>query len=88
MRKNILDKLDVLYERACMAIQSTISDPGYFDSEEQVDSKSKSGEQDEAISDSKEQVDAVSEAKAYREYSLNNESETMNVLGSRINSPN
>ena len=51
-----------------MAIQSTISDPGYFDSEEQVDAESKSEEQDDAISDSKEQVDAVSEARAYRDY--------------------
>ena len=30
---NILDRIDVSYERACMAIQSTIRDSAYFDSE-------------------------------------------------------
>ena len=40
--RNTLDILDVSYERACMATQSTIRDPAYFDSEEQVDTKSKS----------------------------------------------
>ena len=40
-RRNILDRLDVSYERACLEIQSTISDSAYFDSEEQIDAKSK-----------------------------------------------
>ena len=31
--RNILDRLDVTYERACMAIQSTISDYAYYNSE-------------------------------------------------------
>ena len=39
--RNILDRLDVSYERACMAIQSTISDSTYFVSEELVDAVSK-----------------------------------------------
>ena len=75
--RNILDRLDVSYERACMVIQSTISNSAYFDSEEQVDSKRKSEELVGAISDSEEQVDAVSEGKVYRDYiflmSLKNE---------------
>ena len=39
--RNIFDRLDMSYERACMAIQSTISDYAYFDSKEQVDTKRK-----------------------------------------------
>ena len=93
----ILDRLGVSYERACMVIQSTISDPAIFDYKEQVDEKSKLYEQVDAISDSKEKIDAVSEAKAYTDYSFKNEFENMNVsrinrdnrinLDSRINSP-
>ena len=86
-----MDRLDVSYERACMAIQSKISNYVFFDSEEQVDTKRKLEEQVDAISDSKEQVDAVSEEKAYRDYNFKNEFETMNIFeqennsGSRIN---
>ena len=43
-----------------MVIQSTISDSAYFDSEEQVDAKSKSEELVDAKVDSEEQVDTVS----------------------------
>ena len=68
--RNILDRLDVSYERACMAIQSTISDSTIFDFEDQVDAKSKSVEQVDAIIDSKEQVDAASKGKEYRDYSF------------------
>ena len=50
--RNILDRLCVSYERACMAIQSTISDSAYYDSEEQVDS----------INDSKERIDVISDS--------------------------
>ena len=49
-----------------MEIQSTISDSAYFDSEEQVDAKSKYEELVDTISNSEEQVDAVIEAKAYK----------------------
>ena len=63
-----MDRLDVSYERSCMAIQSTISDSAYFDSEEQVYTKRKSDELIDTISNSGEWVDAVSEAKAYRDY--------------------
>ena len=79
------------YERACMAIQSTISDSAYFDSKEQVDAKNKSEELVDDISDSGERVDAVSEEKVYRDYIFKNEFETMNVFerennsGGRIN---
>ena len=59
-RRNILDRLDMSYERACMAIQSTISDSAFFDSEEQVDAKSKSEELVDAIGNSGEKVDAAS----------------------------
>ena len=65
--RNILGGLDMSYERACMAIQSTISNSAYFGSEEQVDAKSKLEELVDAISDSEEQVDAMSEAKVYRD---------------------
>ena len=41
--RKFLDRLDVSYERACMAIQSAISDSTIFDSEEQVDAKRKFG---------------------------------------------
>ena len=34
---DILDRLDVSYERACVPMQSTISDCAYFNSDEQVD---------------------------------------------------
>ena len=71
--RNLLDRLDLSYERACMAIQSTTNNPGYFDSEEQVDTKSKSEEQDDAIKNSKEQVDVVRNAKVCRDYSFKNE---------------
>ena len=64
--RNILDRLDVLYGRACMAIKSTISDSVYFGSEEHVDAKSKSEELVDTISDSEGKVDTVSEAKVYR----------------------
>ena len=89
--RNLLDRLDVSYERACRAIQSTISDFAYFDSEEQVDSKSKLGELVYATSNSEEQIDAVSKEKSYRDYIFKNEFETMNVFkkennpGSQIN---
>ena len=63
--RNILDRIDVSYERASMAIQSTISNSAYFDFEEQVDAKIKSDELVDSISDSKEWVDAVNEANAY-----------------------
>ena len=65
--RNVLVRLDVSYERACMAIQSTIRNSTYFDSEEQVDSKSKLEELVDAINNSEEQVDAMSKAKAYRD---------------------
>ena len=83
--RNVLDKLDVSYKRACMAIQSTISDSTIFDSEERVDAKRKSKKRVDVISDSNKQVEAVSEAKAHRDYSFKNEFETMNISGSRIN---
>ena len=38
--RKFLDRLYVSYERACMEIQSTISDSTYFNSEEQVDAVS------------------------------------------------
>ena len=41
-RRNHLEWIDVLYERVCMAIQSTISDSAFFDYEEKVDAKIKS----------------------------------------------
>ena len=85
-RRNILGRLDVSYERACMEIQLTISDSEYFDSEEQVDTKIKSEELVDAISDSEEQVDAVSEKKVYRDYIFRNEFETMNVFEQENNS--
>ena len=66
--RKILDRLDVSYERACMAIKSTISDSAHSDSEEQVDAISDSKELVDAISDSNKLVDAVSDAKAYRNY--------------------
>ena len=90
-RRNILDRLDVLYERACMAIQSTICGSAYFNSMEQVDANSKLEETFDAISDSKEQVNAESKAKAYKDYIIKNKFEPMNVFerennsGSRIN---
>ena len=52
MRKRFLDRLDVSYERACMVIQSTISDSAYLGSKEQVD----------VISDYKERVDGISDS--------------------------
>ena len=64
--RNILDRLDVSYERACIVIQSTISDSAYYDSEEQVDAKNNSKERVDVISESDELVDAVSETKLYR----------------------
>ena len=85
-RRNILGRLDVSYERACMEIQLTISDSEYFDSEEQVDTKIKSEKLVDAISDSEEQVDAVSEKKVYRDYIFRNEFETMNVFEQENNS--
>ena len=51
--RDLLDILDVSYERACIAIQSTISDSGYFNSEKQVDAKRKLEEQVDAIRNSK-----------------------------------
>ena len=63
---NILDRLDESYKRACISIQSTISDSEISDSEEQVDAKNKSEKRVDVISNSDKQVDAVSEAKAYR----------------------
>ena len=51
-RRNIFDRLDMSYERACMAIQSTIRDSGYFDSKEQVNAKIKLDELVDAIRDS------------------------------------
>ena len=68
------------YERAWMAIQSTISDYAYFDSEEQVDAKRKPEEPVDAIRDSEEQVDTLSKAKAYRGYIFKHEFETMNFF--------
>ena len=65
--RHLLDRLEVSYERACMSTQSTISNSTYFDSEEQVDARSKLNELVDAINDSEEQVDAVSKAKAYRD---------------------
>ena len=65
---NVLDRLDVSYERACMSIQSTISDSAHSDSEEQVVAISDSKELVDAISDYNKLVDAVSVAKAYRDY--------------------
>ena len=70
----------MLYERACMAIQSSISNFAYFDSEEQVYAKKKSGGLVDAISDSKELVDAVSQAKAYRDYIFKNKFQTTNCF--------
>ena len=78
---NLFGRLDLSYERACMAIQSTNSNPAILDSEEQVDAESKSEEQIDAISNSKKQIDAMSEEKAYREEFFRNEFETI----SRIN---
>ena len=43
-RRNILDRLDMSYERACIAIQSRLSDSAIFDSEEQVDARSRTEE--------------------------------------------
>ena len=63
--RNILDILDVSYERACMSIQSKISNSTHSNFEEQVEAKSSSEELVDTISDSKELVDAVSEAKAH-----------------------
>ena len=88
--RDFLDRLDVLYERVYMMVQSTTSYSVYLNSEEQVDAISDSKEQVEGISDSEKQVDAVSEAKAYRDDVFRNESENMNVFeqdnnsGSRI----
>ena len=83
--RNLLDRLDVSYERACMAIQSTISDSAIIDSKEQVDAKIKLEEQVDGISDSDKQVDAKSEEKAYRDYVFRNEYETMNVFDQENN---
>ena len=58
--RNVLDRLDVLYERACMAIQSTISDSAYFGSKEQIDAIRDTKERVDGISDSDEQVDVES----------------------------
>ena len=55
-----MDRLDVSYERAYMAIQPTIYDSVIFDSEEQVDAKSKSEKLVIVVNDSEEQVDAAS----------------------------
>ena len=62
--RNILDRLDVSYERACMEIQSIISDSAHSNSEEQVDAISDSRELVDGISNSNELVDAVSKTKA------------------------
>ena len=72
----VLYRIDMSYERACMAIQSTISNSAYFNSKEQVD----------GIRYSYEQVDALSEAKAYRDYVFRNDFETMNVFEQENNS--
>ena len=82
--RTLLDRLYVLYEIACMAIQSTMSNSTYFDSKEQVDAKSKLEELVDAIKNSEELVDAVSKAKAYRDYIIKNEFETMNVFEREI----
>ena len=85
------DRLDVSYERACKAIQSTIRDSAYYGSKEQVDAINNYKERVGVIRDSNKQVDAKSEAKSYRDYVFRNEFETMNVFehennsGSRIN---
>ena len=71
--RNILDRLDVSYERACMAIQSTISDSAHSDSEEYVDAISDYKELVDTISNSDRLVDDVSKAKAYRDYIFKNE---------------
>ena len=68
--RNLLDRLDVSYERACMSIHSTISDSAYYDSKEQVGGKNKSEEEVDTKSDYKEQVDVVSKGKAYKDYSF------------------
>ena len=78
--RNILDRLHVSYERACMMIQSTISDYAYYNSEEQVDAINDSKEWVDIIRDSDKLVDTMSEARAYRDYSFKNEFETMNVF--------
>ena len=75
--RNILNRLYVSYKRACMAIQSTISDSAYYDYEEQVEAINDSKERVDVISNPEEQVDAVSEAKAYRDYIYRNEFEIM-----------
>ena len=64
--RNILDRLDVSYERACIVIQSTISDSAYYDSEEQVDDIRASNKRVDAISNFNKLVDTVSETKLYR----------------------
>ena len=58
------------YERACIVIQSTISDYAYPNPEEQVDYISNSEEMGGAISNSGEQVNTESEEKAYSDYIL------------------
>ena len=68
--RNILGRLDMSYERACMVIQSTISDSEYYNSEEQVDDINDSKERVDVISDSDKLVDALSESKGKRGYSF------------------
>ena len=63
--RNILDRLDVSYERACMAIRSTISNSAPSNSEEQVDTISDSEELVDTLSDSDKIVDTVSKEKVY-----------------------
>ena len=81
-----MDRLDVSYERVCIAIQSTISNSAYNYSEEQVDSINNSKEQVDGISYSNERVDAKSEEKLYRDYVFRNEFLTMNVFEQENNS--